>query len=115
MNSEVKRGEKVFFNWGHRWVEGKLLQVYPEFHEAIKVEKDECEYILKGVDVRSWSEHQEAKSREKWARFRIKYRAVVELWESGVKDRDAMAQKLVISPRRAAAMLALCKKRGLIK
>lgn len=114
MKAKLNHGDQVAFNWNGRSSTGKVVGVYPEFHSAVKVEKDGLEYILEATAVETIAEREERLEEERRAGEREKYADVIAAHGKGCVTAAAIATELKTSVLTASNRLKAAKRRGLV-
>src|SRR5688500_18344255 len=111
----VKRGQTVAFFWNKRWInDGKVMQLYPEFRDVIRVEKNGQEHLVLPDEVRSIDDHEYILEREKQRQAELDYADVITAWKAGKRTTKELADATHTSMQGISSRVRAAKRKGLI-
>lgn len=113
---QFNRGDPVAFQFGSRWIYGKFVTYYPEFHSAVRVKdnKDQ-EYTVTPQEVVSEAERAKMIYEEKREEARSKYSEVITAFHAGFKTPKEISKHLGWDHRKTVSDCRNARRWGLIR
>jgi hypothetical protein len=114
--ANMERGTTVAFLYAKRWhKDAKVVSVYPEFKNVIRVEKNGQEHLVLPGEVRSIDDHECILERERMAEAEREYSDIILAWKSGKRTNKELAEATDTPLAGIASRVRAARRRGFLK
>lgn len=114
--TELKRGEPCVLKWCGRYLrDAKVLQVYPEAKNAVRVERKELDYVVKRDEVLTMDEWEDQQRRDIAERNEREYGDIRTAWKAGKRTNKELADATNTPINGIASRIRAAKRRGMLE